>query len=81
MNANNLLADPTAIEIEKFVSDDDKIILVVQAVQKTASCPKCDKSSSSLKTRYIRQLADLPWHGVAVRLELNMRKFRCRNGI
>lgn len=81
MNANTLLADPTAIEIEKFVSDDDKIIVVVRAIQKTANCPKCDKSSSSLKTRYIRQLTDLPWHGVAVRLELNTRKFRCRNKV
>ena len=79
MNANTLLADPTTVEIEKFVSHRDKILIVVRTIQKTANCPKCDKPSSSLKTRYIRHLADLPWHGVAVRLELNTRKFRCRN--
>ena len=81
MNANTLLADPTAVEIEKFVSDNDKILIVVRTIQKTAYCPKCDKPSSSLKTHYIRHLVDLPWHGVAVRLELHTRKFRCRNEV
>lgn len=28
---------------------------------------------------YIRSVADLPWHNVAVKLELHTRKFRCRN--
>lgn len=81
MNANTLLADPNAIEIEKFVSFDDKILIVVRTRKKTANCPKCNQPSSSLKTRYCRQLADLPWHGIAIRLELHTRKFRCRNEI
>lgn len=79
MNANTLLADPTAIEIERFVSDNDSILIVVRTIQPAACCPQCNTPSSSLKTRYIRRLADLPWHNVAVRLELNVRKFRCRN--
>ena len=79
MNANTLLADPSAIEIVKIVSLSDSITIVVQAIQKSAVCPLCNQHSSSLKTRYLRRLADLPWHGVMVRLELHSRKFRCRN--
>lgn len=79
MNANTLLADPNAIEIEKFVANNDSILIVVRTIQKTANCPQCSTPSSSLKTRYIRKLTDLPWHGTSVRLELNTRKFRCRN--
>ncbi len=81
MNANTLLADPAAIEIEKLVSTDDTIKIVVRAIQKAAHCPQCGTSSNSLKTRYVRKLADLPWHGVAVRLELKARKFHCRNDL
>ena len=81
MNANTLLDDPSAIEIEKFISDNDTIKIVLRSIQPMASCPRCYQPSSSLKTHYIRQLADLPWHGIAVCLELNTRKFRCRNEV
>lgn len=79
MDANTLLADPTAIEIEKFVSRDDSILIVAKTIQLSARCPQCDEPSSSLKTRYLRKIDDLPWHNVSVSLELLTRKFRCRN--
>ena len=28
---------------------------------------------------YLRRVADLPWHGIAVRLELHTRRFFCVN--
>ena len=79
MDANTLLADPTAIEIEKFISQDDSITVIAHSIQPVASCPQCGLSSGSLKGYYLRRLADLPWHGVTVGLELKVRKFRCRN--
>jgi len=79
MDVSTLLADPSAISLEAFVSRQNLIILRVRAVQKAVCCPLCNKPSSSLHSRYVRQIADLPWHGVAIRLELNTRKFRCRN--
>lgn len=79
MDTNTLLADPTAIAIEKFVSHHAAITIVVHCVQPTAHCPQCHQPSSSLKARYLRRIADLPWHGVAVGLQLLTRKFRCRN--
>jgi len=50
-----------------------------KTIQPTARCPQCDVPSSSLKTRYLRKIDDLPWHNVSVSLELLTRKFRCRN--
>jgi transposase len=32
-------------------------------------------------SRYLRRVADLPWHGVSVRLELHTRRFRCLNSL
>ena len=81
MNPNTLLADPKSLEIEKFVSENDLITIVVRAVLPNARCPKCHQFSSSLKTRYFRQVADLPWHGVKIKLLLKVRKFRCRNDL
>lgn len=81
MNPNTLLADPESLEIEKFVSQENLITIVVRSILPTASCPNCHQSSSSLKTRYLRQVADLPWHGVKIKLWLKVRKFRCRNDL
>lgn len=81
MQVSTLLADPEAVSLESFVSQEGLIILRVHAVQKKAQCPSCQNYSSSLHSRYIRRVADLPWHGVAVRLELHSRKFRCRNEV
>lgn len=53
----------------------------VRVVQRKAKCPLCQSISKSLHSRYIRRIADLPWHGVEVRLELHSRKFRCRNEV
>ncbi len=79
MNVSTLLADPNAIGLEGFISNGDLITMVVRAFLKTACCPLCKESSNSLHGNYIRRIADLPWHGVTVRLELHTRKFRCRN--
>lgn len=61
------------------MSEESLIVLRVRVVQKHATCPLCQQYSNSLHSHYIRQVADLPWHGVAVRLELHTRKFRCPN--
>ena len=79
MNPNTLLADPESLEIEKFISEENSITIVVHSILPTASCPNCHQFSSSLKTRYLHQAADLPWNGVKIKLLLKVRKFRCRN--
>jgi len=79
MNTTTLLADPDAIRLECFVSEPHSITLVVRAAQPHPCCPQCGQVSTSLHSHYTRRVADLPWHGVAARLELHTRKFRCRN--
>lgn len=79
MNISTLLADPNVIGLEGFISDADSITMVIRSSRKTAGCPLCNELSSRLHSNYVRRVADLPWHGVTVRLELHTRKFRCRN--
>ena len=42
------------------------------------SCLRCGVSSSAVHSRYQRHLTDLPWGPLAVRLQLLVRKFVCR---
>ena len=79
MDTSTLLADPAAVRLECFVSETNSITLVIHAIQKAPSCPKCSSPSRSLHSHYGRTVADLPWHGVAIKLQLHTRKFRCRN--
>jgi hypothetical protein len=81
MPTSHLLADPEAIRLEKIIQHPSSLTLVVQATRQQAECPRCHRPSSRLHSYYTRTVADLPWHGVAVRLELHTRRFRCRNSL
>src|SRR5829696_5576710 len=81
MDATTLLADPTAIRLEKIIQHHRSLTLVVTATQPRPECPRCHRPSSRVHSYYIRTVADLPWHGVAVKLELRARRFRCQNSL
>jgi hypothetical protein len=78
MYAATLLADPTCLRLERIVSSARSLTLIVRTTGRTAACPECGTTSRRVHSRYVRRAADLPWHGVAVRLELHARKFFCR---
>jgi transposase len=44
-----------------------------------AECPCCGSGCSWVHSRYSWTLADLPWHGVAVRMRLRSRRMFCEN--
>src|SRR5215207_1658321 len=81
MDASTLLADPTAIRLKKIVPNHSSLTLVAQTTRTQAECPRCQRPSTRVHSYYTRKVADLPWHGVSVRLELRTRRFRCRNSL
>lgn len=81
MDPSTLLADPTAVRLEKIIQHDSSLTLVVRAARPQAQCPRCQCPSMRTHSYYTRKVADLPWHGVAVRIELRTRRFRCRNSL
>ena len=76
-----LLADPAAIRLAYVRPSAVTITLVVRTVLLGSHCPGCNRLSARVHSRYVRAVADLPWHGVAVKLELHTRRFRCRNSL
>jgi transposase len=81
MPISQLLADPEATRLEKIIQHPSSLTLVVKATRQQAECPRCHRPSTRIHSYYSRAVADLPWHGVAVKLELRSRRFRCRNGL
>jgi transposase len=81
MDASTLLPDPQAIRPVKIIPGHSSLTFVVKATRTQAECPRCQRPSTRVHSYYTRKVADLPWHGVAVRLELRTRRFRCRNSL
>src|SRR4051812_23495217 len=81
MDITTLLADPAAINLDLLVSNANSITLVVRTVQLHPCCPKCGQASTSLHSYYQRTVADLPWHGVTIKLQLSTRRLRCQNAL
>jgi transposase len=55
------------------------IQITVRSSVPTAACPLCRSPSSTIHSRYIRTLADLPISGRPVCLTVRVRRFRCHN--
>jgi transposase len=78
MNTVHLFVDPNLLRLERVQSEPDRITLIVKTAPRPALCPRCHSPSAHLHSRYVRRLADLPWLGIAVRLEIQARRLYCR---
>lgn len=74
-----MLPDPTCLHLLQLDASTSVIRAKVITTSPKASCPLCHGPSENVHSRYIRLVADLPWMGCAVRLELHVRRFFCGN--
>jgi transposase len=74
-----LLPPTRGIRLLEVSVEDASVWLQLTVTAPTAACPGCAVLSSSVHSRYQRRLTDLPWGRRAVRLQLTVRKFRCRH--
>ncbi|MGF1472496.1 MAG: ISL3 family transposase [Rubrobacteraceae bacterium] len=65
------------LRIEKFLSDGYGLTLHASTIGGVAVCPLCGQASRRIHGRYARTLADLPWCGIPVRIQVQVRKFFC----
>lgn len=79
MTKPTLLPDPTCLHLPLLDASETTIPAVVTTTTEEAACPLCHRNSARIHSRYVRQIADLPWIGCAVRLELHVRRFFCPN--
>jgi len=72
-----LLPDPSRLRLDRLRVDGATITVVMATTPTRSACPLCGIASSGVHSRYVRTLADLPWHGVAVTVQLTVRRFVC----
>jgi transposase len=72
-----LLPDPTCLHLKLLDASSAAITAVVTTISEEAECPLCRRCSARIHSHYVRHVADLPWMGCAVHLELHVRRFFC----
>jgi len=72
-----ILPDPTQGELVRLTETTAGVTAVVRASASSTRCPVCGARSERVHSRYVRQVADLPWLEVAVHLQLQVRRFFC----
>jgi transposase len=66
-------------EVQEISCTEAVLTITACAIAPTAICPTCGQESHRLHSYYMRRPADLPVSGQAVRLCLQVRRFRCQN--
>jgi len=69
--------DPSRLRLDVLRVDGSAITVLMATTPTIAACPLCGIGSSRVHSRYVRTLADLPWHGIAVSVQLTVRRFIC----
>ena len=76
---HELLPDSAVLSIESVQCDQGRVSIRVRTRGVLARCPVCARASRSVHSRYVRRIKDLPWQGAAVEIQVQARRFRCRN--
>ncbi|MBD9524718.1 ISL3 family transposase [Ensifer sp. ENS02] len=68
---------PVGFIAERITHIDDETCILLSRAGATATCPACGRMSRTVRSRYCRQVADLPLSGRRVRLLVRTRRFTC----
>src|SRR3954471_13177332 len=76
----NKLCPMPGCRVEQITREDPGLLpITAQGTRPGGRCPECGQASRAVHSRYRRRPADLPALGRAVRLDLRLRRFYCRN--
>ena len=67
------------LQLNGLCTGNDWIMFVLQSTVHETACPVCAQLSTAVHSHYERTIADLPCAGIAMRLQIQVRKFFCRN--
>lgn len=80
MLATILFPQSATLQLEGLKPTERGVLIHLSTLTSTSSCPVCQHESNQLHSYYYRYPADLPCFGLPVRLQIQMRRFFCRNG-
>lgn len=62
----------SGLRVEAVAAAAEGVLVVVAVTRDATPCPLCDRPARRIHSRYRRSAADLPWQGLAVRLEVRV---------
>jgi len=68
---------PAGFIADRITHIDDETCILLSRAAGAAACPACGRTSRTVRSRYRRQVADLPLSGKRVRLLVQTRRFAC----
>lgn len=71
---------PAGLVIDTVTLEADHLLVIAHPGAFDAACTACGERASQIHSHYLRRLMDLPSYGQSVRLHVQARRFRCRNG-
>ena len=74
-----LLPKISKFGLERLELVKNQLKLIAKTTQLSSSCPLCNTISLKVHSNYTRQLSDLPWAGLEVKVILQAHKFFCQN--
>jgi len=68
---------PADLVVDQVLPAPDHVTVMCRSRIAAPLCPGCSEPSSRLHSSYPRRLADLPWQGRRVQIEVRVRRLRC----
>ncbi len=68
---------PAGLSVVQVLPMPDRVTIVIVPMPSQSACPLCGGLSGQVHSHYTRSLADLPWQGRAVGVQVRARRFRC----
>ena len=68
---------PADLVVDQVLPTPDHITVMCRSRITAPACPGCGHPSSRRHSSYPRRLADLPWQGRRVQIEVQVRRLRC----
>ena len=80
MRVRVLLPDARALGLDRVKIDaaNRTVRIDVRSMASAGVCPKCGLKSRRIHSKYQRQLNDLPWQGLCVKVMWRSQKFFCK---
>ncbi len=72
-----LLPAVAGLQLDNVTADAQRIDLFTRSTAVSTRCPCCQQSSQRIHSRYTRQIVDVPWAGIGMRMHLQVRRFFC----
>ncbi len=68
---------PADLSVVQVLPTPDRVTIITAPKLAQSACPLCGRLSGQIHSHYTRTLADLPWQGRAVVIQVRARRFRC----